>query len=57
MHAAFWKRYNAGEAPAKALFEAKLEFLKGFPHGQSAPIGQAIELKIFKQFTCLGLGW
>ena len=57
LHTAFWQQYTSGVAPAKALFEAKLDFLKGFPHGQTSPNGQGIELKILKQFTCLGLGW
>jgi hypothetical protein len=57
LHTAFWQRYTSGEAPAKALFGAKLDFLRDIPHGQTSPNGQGIELKILKQFTCLGLGW
>lgn len=57
MHTAFWKRYTQGAAPAEALFSAKLDYLQRIPHGQTTPNGQAIEFKILKQFTCLGLGW
>lgn len=57
MHSAFWTRIKAGSAPARALFDAKLEYLQNMPHGQTSAIAQAIEFKILKQFTCLGLGW
>jgi beta-lactamase superfamily II metal-dependent hydrolase len=57
MHAAFWSGYAAGKAPAQALFDAKIEYLKAMPHGQRTDIGQAIEFKILRQYTCLGLGW
>ena len=57
MHTAFFRRLVAGVAPAQALFEAKAEFASGFPHGQNSNVGKAIEFKIWKQFTCLGLGW
>lgn len=57
MHEAFWQRYQAGASPAQALFDAKLQYLKGMPHGQTASNSQAIEYKILRQYTCLGLGW
>jgi beta-lactamase superfamily II metal-dependent hydrolase len=57
MHSAFWNRIKAGSAPARALFDAKLEYLQNMPHGQTSAVAQAIEFKILKQFTCLGLGW
>jgi len=57
MHTAFWKRCRQGEPPAQALFNAKLDYLQGIPHGQTDMVGQAIEFKILKEFTCLGLGW
>ena len=57
MHSAFWKRYTQGTAPAQALLEAKKEYLQAMPHGLNSPMGQAIEFKILKQYTCLGLGW
>lgn len=56
-HAAFWHFYNAGYAPAEALFKAKLEYIRQMPHGRTSVIQQAIEYKILRQFTCLGLGW
>jgi hypothetical protein len=57
MHEAFWTAYAAGRPPAPALFEAKLQYLKGMPHGQTTANSQAIEYKILRQYTCLGLGW
>ena len=57
MHLAFWSRVKTGMAPARALFDAKLEYLQNMPHGQSSAVAQAIEFKTLKQFTCLGLGW
>ncbi|HET8546904.1 MAG TPA: hypothetical protein VFL57_02830, partial [Bryobacteraceae bacterium] len=57
MHAAFWQSYTQGESPARALFAAKLAYINGLPHGQTTATGQAIEFKILRQFTCLGLGW
>lgn len=56
-HAAFWQFYNAGLPPAQALFNAKLEYISQMPHGRTTVIQQAIEYKILRQFTCLGLGW
>lgn len=57
LHRAFWIHYDAGFGPAESLLAAKIEFLKGMPHGQTAPSGRAIEHKILHQYTCLGLGW
>ncbi len=57
MHSAFWTRYNASGSPAKALYEAKKDYLAGIPHGRTTDLGQAIELKILREYTCLGLGW
>jgi hypothetical protein len=57
MHAAFWKSCIQGAAPAQALFDAKIDYASGLPHGQTSVTAQAIEYKILKQFTCLGLGW
>ena len=48
---------EAGHAPAKALFAAKQQYVVGIPHGHQTPTAQAIELKIWRQYTCLGLGW
>jgi beta-lactamase superfamily II metal-dependent hydrolase len=57
MHEAFWKQTLAGKAPAEALFNAKIEYVKGMPHGQTSVPLRAIEFKILRQYTCLGLGW
>ncbi len=57
MHDAFWRHFNAGDPPAKALFNAKIEYYRGIPHGQRGLLARAIEYKIWRQYTCLGLGW
>ncbi len=57
MHTSFWRHYNAGVAPAVALFNAKSEYHRGIPHGRSGATSLAIENKILRQYTCLGLGW
>jgi beta-lactamase superfamily II metal-dependent hydrolase len=57
MHHAFWRRLLAGAAPAAALFDAKREYVRAIPHGQTKPSSTAIEFKIWRQYTCLGLGW
>ncbi|PZQ19287.1 MAG: hypothetical protein DI565_02615 [Ancylobacter novellus] len=57
MHAAFWRELNLGKAPAQALFDSKVRYLHDLPHGRTEPLEIAIERKIYKQFTCLGLGW
>jgi hypothetical protein len=57
MHAAFWRHIGQGRAPAAALLEAKREFAAAIPHGRTDPFSRAIEQKILRQFTCLGLGW
>ncbi|BCM91427.1 hypothetical protein IAD21_03299 [Abditibacteriota bacterium] len=57
MHAAFWKHHRSGKAPAEALLAAKLDYIRAMPHGQTTPALQAVEYKILRQYTCLGLGW
>jgi hypothetical protein len=57
MHAAFWNRIKAGSPPVMALWEAKREYSLGMPHGQTDAEPRAIEMKILRQYTCLGLGW
>lgn len=56
LHKAFWAALDSGAAPAVALAEAKVEFARGMPHRHD-PMSQAIEMKILRQYTCLGLGW
>jgi beta-lactamase superfamily II metal-dependent hydrolase len=57
LHEAFWQHLLAGRRPAEALFAAKIDYLKGFPHGRVTPYQLAVEYKILNQYTCLGLGW
>jgi beta-lactamase superfamily II metal-dependent hydrolase len=57
LHAAFWYFYNSGYWAAESLFKAKIEYINQMPHGRNTVIQQAIEYKILRQFTCLGLGW
>lgn len=56
MHDAFWSEL-ATHPPAEALFRAKQAYLRGMPHGLTDPFDKAAEMKILRQFTCLGLGW
>ena len=57
MHLAFWNFIREGKAPAEALFQAKIQYLNQMPHGLEDFWDIAIEHKILRQFTCLGLGW
>ena len=57
MHQSFWASYMAGAAPAQALFNAKAQYISNLFHGRKDQYEQAIELKILRQYTCLGLGW
>jgi beta-lactamase superfamily II metal-dependent hydrolase len=57
MHEAFWARIGQNMPPAEALFAAKKDYIGGMPHGRTKPVEQAVEYKILRSFTCLGLGW
>lgn len=58
LHEAFWQRIVRGEPPAEALFHAKYtDYMPGIPHVSSNDLNRAVERKILRQFTCLGLGW
>lgn len=57
MHVSFWSGMRQGLGPAQALFEAKKTYAMQLPHGQEDPISRGVELKICRQFSCLGLGW
>lgn len=57
MHKAFWGKCLTQVPPARALHEAKIEYVRGMPHSRNSPNERAIEMKILRQFTCLGLGW
>ncbi|WP_197031508.1 MBL fold metallo-hydrolase [Mesorhizobium ciceri] len=57
LHAAFWDEIRRGISPAEALFNARHTYLLDIPHGRTALWDLAVERKLYKQFTCLGLGW
>lgn len=60
MHQAFWRGHAFGKPPAKTLFEAKRLYLQGMHQRAQAGTSAmrlAIENKILRQYTCLGLGW
>jgi len=58
MHAEFWSALDDGASPAQALFVAKAVYMRDMPHGRPPnSLGEAIEFKILRQYTCLGLGW
>lgn len=58
MHRYFWKEILNGAAPARALHQAKRRYESEIPHNPDAsPAEEALEHKIVRQFTCLGLGW
>ncbi|MGL4553274.1 MAG: MBL fold metallo-hydrolase, partial [Gemmataceae bacterium] len=57
LHEAFWAAVGQGEPPARALHVAKTAFARRMPHGRTDPFSKAVEVKILRQFTCLGLGW
>ena len=57
LHVAFWTEIAGGRAPALALFNARNAYLMAMPHGRTSLFDLAVERKIYKEFTCLGLGW
>lgn len=58
MHDVFWRQYAVGRSPAQALFDAKVAYMRDLPHGQApGGVAEAIEFKILRAYTCLGLGW
>jgi hypothetical protein len=57
IHESFWRAVASGAAPAQALFDAKKTYIRDMPHGLQTPAEWAIEYKVLRQFTCLGLGW
>ena len=57
MHDDFWKAIANNMQPAEALLYAKKAYLKKMPHNRKDAVSQAVEMKILRQFTCLGLGW
>ena len=61
LHTHFWAAVQGGQPPAEALLTARQRYLAAAPHrgGNPRPAVDdlAVELKIYHQFTCLGLGW
>lgn len=57
LHQAFWAGVLAGTAPAAALFAAKVAYIPEIPHARDTAAVKAVELKLWREFTCLGLGW
>jgi len=55
MHQFFFE--ELGDSPAEAMFKARQRYVRGIPHGPTNLRSQAIEYKIWRQFTCLGIGW
>lgn len=56
LHRFFWEALVQGEPPARALFKAKRRYAQGIPYRDDAA-EEAVDQKILRQFTCLGLGW
>lgn len=57
MHHYFFEEILRGSGPAQALFDAKRRYGLAIPHGPTNLRSRAIEYKIWRQFTCLGIGW
>ncbi len=58
IHSGFWDRVvQGGLSPAAALFEAKREYAANIPHRNPKAMETAVEMKIWRQYTCLGIGW
>lgn len=58
MHHAFFRNYQPGASPAQTLFAAKADFRANIPHGQEDDAFMAaVDVKIYAEYTCLGLGW
>jgi hypothetical protein len=57
MHDFFWQGIKNGLPPALALFKARENYASGMPFADSQSFNEAVEMKIFRQFTCLGIGW
>jgi hypothetical protein len=56
MHRAFW-RHAATKPPARALFDAKVDYAAWINETRMTPESLAVSHKILRQFMCLGLGW
>lgn len=56
LHAFYLRALAAGKSPARALFDAKIDFIKSL-RIDVEPGENAIAFKTWRQFGCLGLGW
>ncbi len=58
LHRLFWENLVGGHTPSKALWMSKIAYARGIPYKRPASVESvAIEHKILRQYTCLGLGW
>jgi hypothetical protein len=57
LHEAFWNSFQSGNPPALALLKAKEQFRESITDTASGYLKLAISHKIWRIFTCLGLGW
>jgi beta-lactamase superfamily II metal-dependent hydrolase len=58
LHQAFWRNFHIGMPPSQALFQAKHEYVQNIPHLQGeGPVVTAIEMKLSREYTCMGIGW
>lgn len=57
LHKLFWRFYQSIGSPARALLAAKQQYMTELPHGRTSPADEAVEYKILREYTCLGLGW
>ncbi len=56
LHVHFWRCLASDGSPALALFNAKRAYAANLPPSDDAG-DDAVNQKILRQFTCLGLGW
>lgn len=57
LHDDFWQGIGNKMSPSEALLYAKKRYLKDMPHGRKDLVSRALEMKILREFTCLGIGW
>ncbi|HEY9044631.1 MAG TPA: MBL fold metallo-hydrolase [Ohtaekwangia sp.] len=57
MHDFFWQGIKDGYSPSLALFKAREKYASGMPFADNQSFNEAVEMKIFRQFVCLGVGW
>jgi hypothetical protein len=57
MHEAFWRRVHRARRRRRHSLMPRSSNFRDIPHGQRSTLSRAIEYKIWRQYTCLGLGW